>query len=308
MKILKMLITDWWEENNEKNFYNNFIIKRLQRRYNIIYSNKPDYLLYGPFGDKHKKFNNCVKIFFTLENKISNFNECDYGIDFNNNVSNNKRHLKHHHYLSQSFYDLVSKERLDKLKFKNKFCSFLVSAIAKNSPRDDFFAYLNNYKKVDSGGRHLNNLGYTIGDRFNNFKKSKLEWLQEYKFNICFENSSSSGYLTEKIFHSFEAGCIPIYWGDPCINDLINPNSFINLQNYSNFDEALEKIKLIDNSKELYLDMLKQPIFLNKIDYAKEYYKNLDNFLDTIFDTNKYKAIKRHIGFLNKFKIMIGIK
>lgn len=152
MKTLKMLVTDWWGENNEANFYSNLIIKRLQKRYKVVYSNTPDYLLYGPFGDKHKKFNNCVKIFFTLENKISNFDECDYGIDFDSSIADNERHLKHYHYLSESFYDLSLEKRLEKLKFKNKFCSFLVSARAKNSPRDEFFKYLNNYKKVDSGG------------------------------------------------------------------------------------------------------------------------------------------------------------
>lgn len=308
MKILKMFVTDWWGENNETNFYNNLIIKRLQKKYKVVYSNTPDYLLYGPFGDNHKKFNNCVKIFFTLENKVSNFDECDYGIDFDNNIANNERHLKHYHYLSESFYDSILEKRLEKLKFKNKFCSFLVSARAKNSPRDEFFNFLNAYKKVDSGGGYLNNLGYRIGDRYKNFKKSKLEWLKEYKFNICFENSSSSGYLTEKLFHAFEAGCIPIYWGDPSIKEIINPNSYINVQNYVDFNETLEKIKEIDSNEEAYLNMLKQPIFLKDIDYHKMYYEKLDEFLDNIFSLNKYKAIKRQIKFFDKIKIMIGIQ
>lgn len=42
--------------------------------------------------------------------------------------------------------------------------------------------------------------------------KSKRETLKKYKFSICYENAKDiPGYITEKIFDSFFAGCIPIY-------------------------------------------------------------------------------------------------
>lgn len=46
------------------------------------------------------------------------------------------------------------------------------------------------------------------------FSDSKNRWLKNYKFNICFENGSSPGYITEKLFQAYAGGCIPIYWGD----------------------------------------------------------------------------------------------
>ena len=36
---------------------------------------------------------------------------------------------------------------------------------------------------------------------------------KKYKFNICFENSSTPGYVTEKIIQSMYVNSIPIYWG-----------------------------------------------------------------------------------------------
>ncbi len=42
---------------------------------------------------------------------------------------------------------------------------------------------------------------------------AKLAFLRQFRFNICPENSDRSGYVTEKLFHAIEAGCIPIYWG-----------------------------------------------------------------------------------------------
>lgn len=48
------------------------------------------------------------------------------------------------------------------------------------------------------------------------FADNKIEYLRQFSFNICPENSNSYGYVTEKVFQSIDAGCIPIYWG--CYN------------------------------------------------------------------------------------------
>lgn len=45
------------------------------------------------------------------------------------------------------------------------------------------------------------------------FADNKEEYLKQFYFNICPENSDSYGYVTEKIFEAISAGCIPIYWG-----------------------------------------------------------------------------------------------
>lgn len=49
---------------------------------------------------------------------------------------------------------------------------------------------LSQYKLVDSGGRHRNNVGGLV--------KDKYEFDLSYKFSIAFENSSYQEYLTEK--------------------------------------------------------------------------------------------------------------
>jgi hypothetical protein len=40
---------------------------------------------------------------------------------------------------------------------------------------------------------------------------SKKNTLEKYKFSICYENARDiPGYITEKIFDCFFAGCVPI--------------------------------------------------------------------------------------------------
>ena len=42
--------------------------------------------------------------------------------------------------------------------------------------------------------------------------ESKKEILEKYKYSICYENAKDiPGYILEKIFHCFFAGCVPIY-------------------------------------------------------------------------------------------------
>ena len=54
-----------------------------------------------------------------------------------------------------------------------------------------------------------------------------IKLYSQYKFIICFENSKTPGYITEKIFNVFLSKSIPIYDGAPDIGDFISDRSFI---------------------------------------------------------------------------------
>ena len=82
-----------------------------------------------------------------------------------------------------------------------------------------------------------------------------------FKFGIAFENSSKSGYTTEKILHALGAGTIPIYWGDPRVGEDFNEERFINCHAYGSFTEVVEEVRRLDNDDEAYLAMLQKPWF-----------------------------------------------
>lgn len=67
--------------------------------------------------------------------------------------------------------------------------------------------------------------------------KHKREILSRTRFSICYENVRDlPGYITEKIFDCFFAGCIPIYWGAGNITDHIPADCFIDRRRFG--DEA----------------------------------------------------------------------
>ena len=333
---VKMRVLDYGKDC-EENFYNNFFIQILQKKYDIVYSDKPDFIIYGPFGYEHLKYD-CVRIFQTGENIRPDYNIADYSIDFDY-IDFEDRHLRVP-YIFWTSYDKQQQDEMDNrvkwLNKKEKFCGFVVSNKALTHKRDMFFEALSKYKRVDSGGRWKNNIGGNVDD--------KIEWLKSYKFNICFENGSHPGYLTEKLFDAFLAGCVPIYWGDTSLrvhkntennnenisldsknneainnwggggNDTfdmripnishslidyeINPKAFINAHNFPTFQDLIDEIKRIDNDSYAFEEMLREPIFLNNFNPYEFYTEQISAFLDHIIMQGANDAKRCGDGYL----------
>ncbi len=92
---------------------------------------------------------------------------------------------------------------------------------------------------------------------------NKIETLSQYKFNLCFENMKNEPwYITEKIWDSFKARSIPIYWGASNIEDYIPTNTFID---FRQFEWDYEKLVT-------YLSQI------TEIQY-NEYIENIETFL-----------------------------
>jgi len=256
----------------------------LSRHYNIEYCEKPDFLFYSCFGNNYKVYDNCVKIFYTGENVSPNFNNCDYAIGFDY-MSFEDRYLRYEPAYSHINHCLASRKKADISFAKIKFCNFIYSNENDSEgvvPRNDFCKKLSNYKRVDCPGKVLNNMNDAIEPRNGNWTQSKLDFIKNYKFTIAFENSFSKGYITEKIMHPFMADSIPIYYGDPEVLRMFNPKAFVNVRDFKNFDEVIEKIKELDNNDELYMQMLREPIITDLLQL--EYDNKLEKFLSNIIE------------------------
>jgi hypothetical protein len=91
--------------------------------------------------------------------------------------------------------------------------------------RNQLYQMLNKRKKVDANGKLFNTTDVLLPREHDKY----IDALSEYKFVISCENSSFAGYNTEKIVHALMAGAVPLYWGDPTISSVWNPECFINL-------------------------------------------------------------------------------
>ncbi len=131
---------------------------------------------------------------------------------------------------------------------RTKFCAFIVTN-PSNPVRNAAFETISGIGHVDSAGRYKNNCGDAIfaGLGGGGGEEKKLAFLENYRYNITYENSYGEGYVTEKLFHAKVAGCIPIYWGDSeTVKSDFDGNGFIDAKNLSD-EELVARIKWLES-------------------------------------------------------------
>ena len=117
------------------------------------------------------------------------------------------------------------------------------------------------------------------------FFHGKLEYLKQFKIEICFENTNEYGYVTEKIFGALMSGCIPVYWGSSfeglIENDIINMDRVLYLdQNLSNFEEIIGQLHRLTNDEDYYNGFFNKPIFkTNAREILKKHLEKFDSFV-----------------------------
>lgn len=78
--------------------------------------------------------------------------------------------------------------------------------------------------------------------------KSKNDTMRKYKYAICYENAKGiPGYITEKIFDCFFAGCVPVYWGAPNVQDHIPKDTFIDKRDFKTYEDLYRYLKNMDD-------------------------------------------------------------
>jgi alpha(1,3/1,4) fucosyltransferase len=258
---MKKIRIDFCDFSQNFSKTDNYFYKLLAERFAVELCNQPDFLIYCNYGHEHL-LHSGVRIFFSGESDLPDFLECDYSIA--SAKLDDPRHLQFPLYIYDVYgepEEIIKKnDDVEKIMTaKKKFCAFIIGGYnrRKNHNRVAFFEKLSKYKKVDSGGKKFNNIGGSIPGG----PRGKIEFLRQYKFNIAYENRSLPGYTTEKIFEPMVARCLPIYWGDPDINEHFNPRSFLNRADFQSDEALIEKIIELDQDNAKYLEYLRQPYF-----------------------------------------------
>jgi hypothetical protein len=141
------------------------------------------------------------------------------------------------------------------------------------------------FGKISYGGKYYKGqIG--INEQSYPSSLSKLQKLNEYKFNLCFENVydyMSYGQITEKITDCFKSKTIPIYWGN---QNTIPQELYIDFKNYLIDNEVTQEgvNKLVEHlksiTKDQYIEMTEKAFEWekeNKLGNIEELKGILDN-------------------------------
>ena len=269
----------------------------LEKRYHVEYVEKdPEYIVCSVFGTPYEY---CeypqVRIMLTGEPYVPDFNLVDYAIS-----TYPIRYLDRSFRLPECFGDdmcdpflLGKKDRnygADILRRKPFFANFIVGHKAEYGIREKFFEELSKYKRVESCGTLLNNM--PDGKTVTRANDSKLLFQRKTKFTLCFESTKHEGFISEKILNAFDADTIPVYYGSSDVTDIFNEKAFINCPDTDSFAVAIQRIIELDQNDDLYLEMLRQPIFKNP-DYLDDLLSRFEQFVYNIFDQPVEEAYRR---------------
>jgi len=223
-----------------------YFLRLLETRYRVVREDRPEFLIYALTGHRHRLYN-CVKIYTHHETYRPNWRECDYAIHSCWFPGERALHLP-------IFAFGRSPEPLAGLRgghhpADRRFCVFLAGYDDRSvRQRRDFLQALGRYRKVDSFGKALNSTGIKADDGYH----AKIALLSNYKFHVAFENKQRPGWCTEKLYDALAAGTVPIYWGDPRVEEYFNPQAFIQARNFRTWEALAEYVAYLDQNEDLY--------------------------------------------------------
>lgn len=273
----------------------NLFVRLLFKYFDFEISEKPDFVICSNRGKpfEYMKYD-CPRIMFMGENLSPDFTVFDYVIGFDY-LDFGDRYFR----LPFSFYnddaepwmpEKITREKgRDILNSKTIFCNFVYGHQSSNGMRERLFKDLSEYKPVVSPGSYLNNQ-HTNGCTW----LEKREFLNLSKFTIAGDSIDYPGFFTEKIIQPFEHHSIPIYFGNPRINEDMNEKAFIWCKSKSDADikKTIEQVKYLDNNDDAYIEMLMESPLLSET-YLVKRYEELERFLVTIFSQESEDAYRR---------------
>lgn len=272
MQQFKFKYVDFLREENMREGFAELLRKGLADLGEVVFCDDPDYVLCSCFGKEVTHYD-CTRILLLGENIRPDFNLYDYAIG-SDWITYEDRYL-HFQWYNFPHWNEVAKLALIKhtlpdevYKSKEKFCNFVVSNYGANPIREAMFEELGSYKRVESGGRSRNNQpdGQPIED--------KLAFQKACRFSLAFENAQTIGYCTEKILDAFAAATVPIYWGDPAVDRIYNPDAFINCNEFLTVHGMAQKVRSVEENPERWLWMMRQPAFKDEAAARRDIYGN----------------------------------
>lgn len=270
---LKIWFTDFWPEWNIEDF----ITPILNGHFNVTLSkSNPDVLFHSIFNRMAEtpKFK-CKKVLILAENWRPHQFGSDYSISFDPHSKTNFRLPLWQIYwlMKPELKDrLFDRKRLDNFQ---RFCAFTVSN-PSNMLRNNHFDLISSYKRVDSYGKvRMNSFELKNATEGKYWRDAKDDFFLKHphKFMMAYENSSYPYYSTEKLMDAFLVGSMPIYWGDPKIEQDWNPKAFINVMKHPDW---LDWIKTADQNQTFWEEMYLEPVFTEE--QKNKHIENLFNF------------------------------
>lgn len=263
----------------------------LDDAYELVDSGSPDFLFYTVRSGSIDEYKNCVKIFFSQEDVVPNFNKCDYGVS-SCPMEVGDRHFR---YVALGKADEFYKSVRDGWPAvpKSQALGRRFLKVANENANINLVSLLSNYKSPD----------YIPPKSFFESMLSKMkkkggedeedERDARYKFTVVWEDFSAEGYTTGALMDAFRNRSVPIYFGNPSVGMDFNKKAFIHVNDYDSFEEVANEVIRLDNDDNAYLEMLNRSPLVNA---SYDPYEELRTFLVGVINKGNKPFTKNPLG------------
>ena len=122
---------------------------------------------------------------------------------------------------------------------------FVARNCNSKSNRESLVRALMSKMPVDSVSSCLHN--FDIGDT-----SDKRAMMRQYAMYFAFENQRVDDYITEKLWETFRAGVLPVYFGAPNIKQHVPDHSIVHVDDFETYDDLAVHLRAILSDKALY--------------------------------------------------------
>jgi len=252
------------------NFYDGFdddqcrknVLMDLCDEFEFVFSGPPDIVLVGCYGQQMPPLCDALKVGYYQENLGPDLENFDYffGCEYTE-IVNNPKYCKRIFLPAPNDLFTGCADPEGAFREKTEFCNFIYSS--RVPFRERFFKELARRRPVSAPGKSMNNCSDLSSRTSANWEEDKAKYLRKFKFTIAFENSRRIGYATEKLYETWRADTVPIYWGDPCLNQIANPDALI-IVNSDWERDVLPWLKLPER-RIPYRPTYREPSLINKM-------------------------------------------
>jgi len=281
--VLKIAFLDFWTGfKANSNFFLDFLRLNFEG-VTLVHPKKADVIFHSVFGQERQKFS-AIKILYTGEDISYLDFDSNFALSFDD-ASMDLRNFRLPLWMLQLQW--FSKNNYGNPNF---VCEIdrLMNPRLNSKERPIYLTGIFNHDKAENRLSTMARLmanGKTqfFGEPFGNHfwgERKKLSILTKSKFNLCFENSNSYGYHTEKLIHAKYAGCVPIYWANSkSVIEDFNINSFLFLndpKDPNEVDGLIDKIR-----SESFIDHLRSEPLFDKVPTLEPLSSYFNNILGT---------------------------
>lgn len=259
--IVKIRYVNFYEGFSDDECRDN-VLMDLCDEFEFVFCDAPDILLVGCYGQERIPACKAVKVGYYTENLAPDLENFDFffGCEYSHYV-NSPRYCKRIYGPLQTDLLAGCSDADQALRLKTRFCSFVYST--RVPYRERFFNALSCYRTISAPGKSMNNCSDLSARTSNDWREEKLNYLRSFKFTIAFENSRRIGYLTEKLYDALRADTVPIYWGDPCMDEIVNRDAVVFVD--GDWDRDILSSLRFPEKREPFRPYYRDPSLLNRL-------------------------------------------